>query len=145
MDNRTNGLAETVVLDDGIKVTADKACTVIITYDGGETYTKVPAVAVVGEENTYKFEFEINADVEVMVALRGDGNMDGTISIADSNMINKSKVSPTLERIYRPLSALEALILDLNNSGTISIADSTLINRSLVSPTLTQVYQPIEW
>ncbi len=145
VDDRTEGLAMVVTLEDGIKVTAERACTVIVTYDEGETYMRVPAVAVEGEENTYKFEFEITASTKALLVLRGDGNMDGRLSIADSNMINKSKVSPTLEMIYRPLSKLEELILDLNNSGTISIADSTLINRSLVSPSLDGVYQAISW
>ena len=81
----------------------------------------------------------------VIVVLKGDGNMDGCISITDSNMINKSKVSPTLERVYRPLSDIEKIVLDLNNNGSVTIADSTIINKSLVSESLTNIYQPIAW
>mgnify|MGYP003302336398 CR=1 FL=1 len=82
---------------------------------------------------------------ELYVVLKGDGNMDGRISISDSNMINKSKVSPTLERVYRPLSDIEKIVLDLNNNGSVTIADSTIINKSLVSESLTNIYQPIAW
>ena len=144
VDDRSGGICNTTMLSDGVKVTSSKACAVAVTNDGGATYTRVPAVAVDGEVNTYKFGFAIGAGTSVVVALRGDGNFSGSISIADSNMVNKSLVSPSLD-MYRPLSALEAAVLDMNGSDSISIADSTLINRSLASPTLTSVYQEIGW
>ena len=143
VDDRTNGLAEVVTLSDGVKLTAEQACTVIVTYDGGLTYERVPAVAVDGEENTYKFEFAINSNVEVLVALRGDGDLDGEVSTSDSNLINRSLISETL-RPYRALSALEAAIFDVDGDGDISTGDSNLINRSLISSSLLP-YRTIAW
>lgn len=143
IDDRTNGMARTEVLEDGIMITAEEACAVIVTYDGGETYTRVLAVSVPDFDNTYRFEFEINSNVEVMVALKGDGDMDGEVSSGDSNLINRSLISNSL-RPYRALSDLEKLVFDLDGDDEITSADSNLINRSLISTSL-RPYRAIEW
>ena len=90
-----------------------------------------------------KFLDENEGFEEIIVALKGDGNLDGAVSIADSNMVNRSLISPSLG-MYRPLTELQSLLLDLNNSGDITIADSNTINRSLISDTL-DMYRAIRW
>ncbi len=134
---------EIEVLEDGIKITADEACMVLISDDEGETYERVSAEVVSEEENTYKFTFDVASEVKTMVVLNGDGDMDGEISSADSNLINRSLVSPS-SKPYRALSSLEEIIFDLDRDGEISSADSNLINRSLISQTL-RPYKKIAW
>ncbi len=133
-----------VIREDGIiTVVSEKPVTVVGFRDGEWVKLYEWDVIQNGEERTN--HYSIGDCDEVKVVLKGDGNMDGRISITDSNMINKSKVSPTLDRVYRPLSDIEKIVLDLNNNGSVTIADSTIINKSLVSESLTNIYQPIAW
>ena len=141
--NRSEGNCSVTALPDGVKVTAEKACTVAITDDGGRHYKRIPAVVVDGEENTYKFSFTVFGWTEAAVSVNGDGDFDGEVSTGDSNLINRSLISDTL-RPYRSLSALEAAIMDVDGDGEISTGDSNLINRSLISPAL-RPYKALEW
>ena len=143
VDNRAEDIADVEVLSDGIMVTADKACMVVVSYDDGETYESVVAVAT-GEENQYKFTIDLGNTSEIMVALKGDGSLDGRVSSADSNLINRSLVSPDLGRLYQSLTNLQKILLDMNGDGKISSADSNSINRSLVSPSL-PMYKEMQW
>ena len=143
INDRTGGIAMITALSDGVKVTAEKACAVAITDDGGRHYTRIPAVAVDGEENTYRFRFTVYGTTNVVVALNGDGDFDGVISTGDSNLINRSLISASLLP-YRPLSALEAVIFDVDGDSLISTGDSNLINRSLISASLLP-YREIGW
>ena len=89
INDRSGGICSITRLSDGIKITAEKACTVAISDDGGRHYTRIPAVAVDGE---------LNALETVIFDVDGDGE----ISTSDSNLINRSLVSPSLKP-YREL------------------------------------------
>ena len=143
VEDLTMGVAQAEVLEDGVVVEADKACTVIVSYDGGGSYTKVPAEPMDGEENKFRFYFETTTDMGVAVTLKGDGDLDGEITTADSNMVNRSLISPTL-RPYQTLTTFQQAILDVNGDDEVTTADSNLINRSLISPTL-RPYEEIQW
>ena len=144
IDDRTVGEASIEVLENGIELRAEHACVVLISNDGGETYERVSAATVPSEENTYRFEFEITGNIMVMVALKGDGDLDGEVSPADLNTVNRSLISPTLGARYRALTDLEKTILDLDGDGMVTPADLNTLNRSLISPTLKQ-YKEIGW
>lgn len=94
-----------------------------------------------GEERTN--HYSIGDCDEVKVVLKGDGDMDGEVTSSDSNLINRSLISPTL-RPYRELTELEQVLFDLDGDREVTSSDSNLINRSLISSTL-RPYQPIEW
>ena len=144
LDNRTKNEASAEIEDGSLTVISQKPVKVVGVKNG--VYSQVNAGAHRDEGgNTRTCWYDVSDYASVIVVLKGDGNMDGRISITDSNMINKSKVSPTLERVYRPLSDIEKIVLDLNNNGSVTIADSTIINKSLVSESLTNIYQPIAW
>ena len=144
IDNRTGEVAEVSILEDGIKITANEACVAIISDSENNTYEKIPATKIVNENNSYKFAFEIIDDVNILVALKGDGDMDGAVTSADLNMINRSLISPTLGGRYRPLTNPEKIIFDLDNDDVVTPADLNLVNRSLISPTLA-FYKAISW
>ena len=131
------------VVEDGMTVTSDKACTIVVSRDGGETYERVEAVAVPGEDGKYKFTFDYDADTEVRVVLKGDADGSGVINLLDSNVINRSLLSPS-SPAYRSLTPLETALLDLNGDGVVNLLDTNVINRSLLSPT-SPAYSNIEW
>ena len=143
IDNRTNGVAEVVVLDDGIKVTAEKACTVIVSSNDGEMYSKAVAVAVEGEENTYKFTFDVVDGTKATVILKGDLDMRGTVNARDSARVKYYLLSND-NMSFNDLSALELLIVDVNNSGSVTARDAALIDYSLLSDDNLN-YKALDW
>ena len=90
----------------------------------------------------YEFDYEI-ADLKFIVALKGDVNLNGTINVADSVLISRSKLSSSLPA-YLDLSPLQSLVADINKNGIINSADSMLINRAMLSETA-EAYLKIEW
>ncbi|MBR3116202.1 S8 family serine peptidase [Candidatus Saccharibacteria bacterium] len=144
IDDLTGGVAEIAVLDDGIMVTADEACMVVISNDSGETYNVVPTMTVIGGGDKHKFEFEITKEVEVLVVLKGDGDMDGVITPRDLNLLSRSLLSTTANGRYRALTELEKIVFDFDIDGNVTPADLNTLNRALISPTL-RPYKAIEW
>ena len=67
-------------------VTSSQACAVMYTTDDGESYTLLPAAA--GEGN-YSFTLDPGADAAVVVALKGDVNLDGKVNSADAAMAKR--------------------------------------------------------
>ena len=143
IEDLTRGGAKIAVLDDGLLITADKACMVIISNDGGESYNVVPAAMVSSEENMFKFEFEIDDEVEAKVVLKGDVDMGGSVNARDSAKIDYYLLSVDNPN-HRELSTLELLIADLNNSGTVTARDESLLNYALSSQNNPN-YRPLEW
>ena len=141
LDDRTPGDVEVHVEDGVLVMVSNKPALVIGIKDGEYELVEVESEVVDGEMRTNSYEVE-EFD-EVKVALKGDGDMDGEVSTADSNLINRSLISPSL-RPYRALSAIERLVFDLDGDGDITTADSNLINRSLISSSL-RPYRAIEW
>ena len=132
VDNRSGGVCDVTVLNDGIKVTAERACVVAITDDGGRHYTKIPAVAVDGEENTYKFSFTIYGNTEAMVAIKGDLDTGGAVNARDSAKIYYYLLSDDNPG-HRELSELELLLADFNNSDSVTARDASLLDYALLS------------
>lgn len=145
VDNLAEGIAKVEVLDDGIMVTADEACMVIISRDGGETYEKVSTIVATENENQYKFEFGLAEGMDVKVVLKGDGDLDGMVTPADFNRLNRSLISPTLGTRYRALTDIEKLLFDLDGDDEVTPADLNTLNRALISPTLGPRYKKIQW
>ncbi len=143
IDNRTNGVAEVMAFEDGIKVTAKEACTVIVSSNDGETFSKAVAMAVEGEENTYKFTFDVVDSTKATVVLKGDLDMRGTVNARDSAKVKYYLLSS--ENIsFSDLSALELLIADINNNGSVTARDAALIDYSLLSDNNPN-YKALDW
>ncbi len=63
-------------------VTNATACVVLLSYDGGGTYTALTAER--GTEGSYTFRFEPTGSVTVVIALRGDLDLDGRVNSTDA-------------------------------------------------------------
>lgn len=142
VDNRAMGVADVYVESDSLSVESKKACVVIGVKNGEYEKVLANSGASVGD-GTMSYGYDISGYSEIMVALKGDGSLDGKVSSADSNMINRSLVSASLPA-YKPLTDLQKVLLDLNGDGKVSSADSNIINRSLVSSGLS-AYKEIQW
>lgn len=141
VDNKTPEEVDVVV--EGGTLTAVSETPVTVVGFRNDEWVKLFEWDVVenGEERTN--HYSIGDCDEVKVVLKGDGDMDGEVSSADSNLINRSLISSSL-RPYRELSELERIIFDLDGDNEITSSDSNLINRSLISSSL-RPYKAIEW
>lgn len=99
-------------------VSAELACVVAVSNDGGKTYTRLAATA---KDDDYSFTATLTSNCQIAVVVLGDANGDGKISNADAGLI---------KAVVLELEAADALMLltmDINNSGTITNADAGLL------------------
>ena len=115
-----------VSVKDGETVTAP-ACVVLI--KNGDTYTKVAATKQA--DGTYDFDVSDLNGGEIVVAVKGDANGDGEITVADYTAIARSLLQIGNNR-YQDLGDFNYAVGDANGDGEITVADYTAIARSLL-------------
>lgn len=154
IENKTGGKAKvklgdkestenfsTTTKEEKITVTCDSACIVILANEADNSYTRLEGVAT-NTDNCYEFSYEID-DYQVIIALKGDVNLNGTVNLADAMLINRSKLSSSLPA-YIELTPIQSVVADINKNGSINTADAMLINRAMLSETA-DAYLKIEW
>ena len=98
-------------------VSCEKACVVVVSNDGGATYTRLTATTA---GNGYSFTVEnMTADTIVAVCVLGDANGDGNITNADITKLRAAFAGK------ETLDSLQQLAVDTNGSGDITNADIT--------------------
>lgn len=116
-------------------VTCDQACVVLAaqTDDEGETtYTRLVPQAL--EDGTYGFDLTgIEGKYVLVVALKGDYNLDGAVTTNDVAQANKAFVNGT-----EP-SALQNYVFDMTGDDEITTNDVAKVNKAIVNETA------IEW
>ncbi len=105
-------------------VTCAKACVVAIANADG-TYTKLDCTTTDSGEHAFTVPVT-DADVRIVVALRGDANLDGKVSTSDATLV-KQKYLGTAFAIDANLQALTA---DANKDGKISTVDASVIKQA---------------
>jgi len=102
-------------------VKAESACAVVVSYDGGKTYTRLTATA--NTDGSYNFTAaNMTADTVVAVALRGDANGDGKITNADVTRMNAANLGKIT------IDAFNTILNDVNGDGKFTNADVTRMN-----------------
>lgn len=130
--NLTDGNAETVVIGNSLNVTSGKAC-VVIGQKNGE-YERINAVSGAATETTKTYAYDLTGYLDVMVVLKGDVDMRGSLSARDSAKINYHLLSGTNPN-HRDLTTLEMLIADVDGNDRITARDAAMINYALLSNT----------
>lgn len=154
IENKTGGKAKvklgdkestenfsTTTKEEKITVTCDSACIVILANEADNSYTRLEGVAT-NTDNCYEFSYEID-DYQVIIALKGDVNLNGTVNLADAMLINRSNLSSSLPA-YTELTPLQSVIADINKNGSINTADAMLISRAMLSET-EKAYLKLTW
>jgi len=103
-------------------VQCDKPCLVLSSEDDGESFNVLVANQFWNYTNTYKFDFELNKDLKIVIAIKGDVNLNGTINGRDVTAIknaNKNK--------GKGLTSLELVLYNVNGVGGINGRDVTLV------------------
>jgi hypothetical protein len=132
VEDKTNGLAATSI--DAEKkyapgevtftVTADQACLVAVKNEDG-TYTVLPCTDV-EEEHTFTVTI-VDADVTVVIAFKGDANLDGVVNTKDATLVKQVYLGTGA---FETDEALQNLTGDATGDGKITTKDSTLIKQA---------------
>ena len=127
--------------ENNIRVTCEEACVVLIRKSENEYET----ISGSGSGKIYDFNLgnNIENDIEVEIALRGDTNLSGSVNLTDAIEIRRSRLSLTHE-LYAKLSALEEKVADANKSGSLNLTDAITIRKSRLSPSSGD-YKKLEW
>lgn len=114
---------------------------VVVIDNGDGTYTRLDAVAVYGEEDTYQFTCPDNfsSDIAIVVAVKGDINGDGRLTSRDSNFLSRSRLSPTNDQ-YLELTGIAAFLADTDENGRLTSRDVTRMKSALLADG-----SPFEW
>ncbi|MDO4747316.1 MAG: dockerin type I repeat-containing protein [Candidatus Saccharibacteria bacterium] len=128
--NLTDGNAETMVIESSLNVTSGKACVVIGQKNGA--YEIINAVSGAMTETTKTYTYDLTGYTDVMVILKGDVDMRGSLSARDSAKINYHLLSGTNPN-HRDLTALEMLVADVDGNGRVTARDAAIINYALLS------------
>jgi hypothetical protein len=114
-------------------VTCANACVVAYTIDNGESYTRMTATKVAGQENTYSFTVDDDIDltnISIAVALKGDVDLNGTVAAGDVSLLRSFVVNPS------SMSALQNLLADVDRNGTVAAGDVSLLRSIVVNPSV---------
>ena len=108
-------------------VTCSLAC-VVAFANGDGTYTRLACTTENGE---HKFTVTVDADVSIIIAVKGDINLNGKVETVDSTLIKRavSNVTP----LSGDTAAIKCLAADVNGNGTLQTVDSTLVLRAVAN------------
>lgn len=99
-------------------VESEKACILLVTNDGGQTYTRLQATA---NGDGHAFTADLTADSSIVCARKGDISGDGTISALEARQILMAGNG------LFTLTPLQKMIADTNGDGTISALEARQI------------------
>ena len=115
-----------VIGENTFSVAADKACVLAVSYDGGQTYTKLTATA--NGDGTYSFDVNIaDENTVIACAYEGDANGDGNLSSGDVSRLNAG----ILHKV--DMSPLSILACDVNGDGELSSGDISRLNAAILN------------
>ena len=104
-------------------VEANKACAVAVKNANG-TYTVLKCTTADGE---HRYTAELTEDCTVVVAYRGDANLDGKANTKDATLAKQVYLDlATLDQD----EALQKLAADVNGDGGVSTKDATVIKQA---------------
>ena len=107
-----------VVGENTFTVECETACVLLVTNDGGQTYTRLQATA---SGDGHAFTADLTADSSIVCARKGDISGDGTISALEARQILMAG-----NGLYK-LTPLQRMIADTNGDGTISALEARQI------------------
>jgi len=93
-------------------------------------------------DNSYYFDIP-DGVTEVIIAVKGDVNADGTVNSADRILIARASLPQTHDAVYT-MSELEKFAAEINGDDTVNSADRLLLSRSLLQKSH-DAYQNLTW
>ena len=123
LSDLTKGIASISDLDNGgiysgettFIVSCTKACAVLYTTDGGQTYSRLKGTKTA--DNKYSFTVDVTKTMTIVVALKSDVNMDGRINALDVAMTKAGQLNKIT------LTPMQRQIVDVNADNRLNALD----------------------
>ena len=133
LNDLTNGAASITGIASGngysgettFNVTCVDSCAVLFTTDG-ENYTRLTGTA---GDNGYRFTVDVTQKMTIVVALKGDVNLDGVLKNQDVTMAKAANLGK------RTLSTLQEMVADVTGDGVFKNQDITKFKAALLGKT----------
>ena len=124
----TKGAAQTSLdfgasYDGSVTFTVSAERPVVVAVKKGEEYTAIKCTTV-GDE--HRFTVDVTEDTELVIAFRGDVNLDGTVKSSEVTMIKRA-----IAGTYNLKNGMAALTADINGDGSLKSSDATMLARSI--------------
>lgn len=110
------------VIDFTVSCEDDQA--VLVAIRDGETLTVLPCTT---EDGVHSFSFGVSGDLEIVLALKGDVNLDGKLTTKEGTMIKRAVVGT-----YEISDPLSLLLADVDGDGELETADGTMLARAVI-------------
>ena len=111
--------------DTSFTVSCDEACAVLCSTDV-ENYTRLTGTVV---DNGYSFTVDVTQDMTIVVALKGDVNLDGVLKNQDVTMAKAANLGK------RKLSTMQEMVADVTGDGVFKNQDITKFKAALLGKT----------
>ncbi len=92
---------------------------VLVTVKDGNNYTVLPCTP---DGNRHMFTLNVTKDTEIVVAFKGDTNLNGKLEMRDATLVSQVK-----NGTYTSGGGLSSLTADINGNGRVETRDATLI------------------
>ena len=92
---------------------------VLVTVKDGNNYTVLPCTP---DGNRHMFTLNVTKDTEIVVAFKGDTNLNGKLEMRDATLVSQVK-----NGTYSSGGGLSSLTADINGNGRVETRDATLI------------------
>ena len=90
----------------------------------GDEYTVIPCTT--NENGVHRYMAELGPDSELVIAFKGDVNLDGTVKSSEVTMIKRA-----IAKTYNLKNGMAALTADVNGDGSLKSSDATMLARSI--------------
>ena len=119
----------------------DIACVVLVRQTDG-TYKRVKAVTDANGTHSFTTS-DLSENCEIVVAINGDINKDGSINVRDRLALAKGLLSSSNAN-YAALDDLQKKIGDVNGDGNLNVRDRLALAKGILSSS-NENYQKIKW
>ena len=104
-------------------VEADKA--VLVAVKNGDAYTVLPCTT--DAEGEHSFTVTVEKDTTIVLAFKGDANLDGAVKAMDGTMVKRASLGS-----FTLPGKLNELVCDLDGNGEISSLEGTMVSRAVL-------------
>ena len=94
---------------------------VLVTVKDGNNYTVLPCTP---DGKRHMFTLNVTKDTEIVVAFKGDVNLDGAVKSSEATMIKRA-----IAGTYQFKNGMAELAADVNGDGTVKASDATMLAR----------------
>lgn len=114
-----------------VVVSCARPCFVLASYDSGETYKTLTATYA-GYSNAYTFTFDLESEVQIIVAIKGDLDYSGILNLTDIKMLRTAVANGRSS-----LPKMEQILYNIDGKSILNLSDIKMLRQAVTSATAT--------